>query len=383
MLESLSTKQHQQQSLSNDETKKNCINNNMTKTNDDTLYKQYHGRFRKYRGQSVAQVLNEEKDVFDITTASSSSVIRMKGLICIPNCLSPTIQNYLNYKCVSQYTQYPPYMTNLSTSTVKKSTNCHLKKKAKVSMNDNLWEEYKEFNSILLSKKSKKKKTDPVARLYKKLTWSTVGYVYNWTQRCYQESYQAPMPPIFQTLAQSICKQFYNCSSQQQQQQQPNLYFSAQAGIINYYHLNSNGMGGHKDDAELTYEYPVISISLGLCPGIFLLQTSSTKVLPILLRPGDVILFHGPLRLALHGMPCVLQPEQTPPSSSSKDETFYQYNTLQDIGIKDDEKDITIPNEDVIHLKSYTNTHRININLRQVLPHDMTSIPSPPPPPPP
>ncbi len=348
-----------------------------TKTkNDDTLYKQYHGRFRKYRGQSVVQVLNQEKDVFDCMTVSSS-VIQMEGLICIPNCLSPTIQNYFNYKCVSQYTQHPPYMTNLSTNTTNTTTtttiqksNSPLKKKAKVSMDD-LWEEYKDFNATTMTKK-RNKRTDPAARLYKKLTWSTVGYVYNWTQRCYQESYQAPMPTIFQTLAQSICRDFYNSSQQQ------NLDFVAQAGIINYYHLNSNGMGGHKDDAELTYEYPVISVSLGLCPGIFLLQTSSTKVLPLLLRPGDVILFHGPLRLALHGMPCVLQPEQ----QLSKDETSYQYNTIRDIGIKDNEKDVIIPEEDVIHLQSYMNTHRININLRQVLPDIMTSIPSSPPPPP-
>ena len=164
------------------------------------------------------------------------------------------------------------------------------------------------------------------------------------------------MPQILQDLARTVSRDFY---SQE---------FTTQAGIVNYYHLNSNGMGGHVDDTELTFEHPVVSISLGLCSGIFLLQTSKDKVLPILMRPGDVLIFFGPLQLAMHGMPCVLQPDLR------FMRTQYKHNTFRDLGITSNAEELKISKEDLPFLQSYVSTHRININLQQVLPMALTTF---------
>ena len=58
-------------------------------------------------------------------------------------------------------------------------------------------------------------------------------------------------------------------------------------------------MGGHRDDLELDFTQPVVSISLGL-PAIFLLGGDTKDcepVVPILVRPGDVYLLAGDSRL--------------------------------------------------------------------------------------
>eukprot|EP00957_Ditylum_brightwellii_P174320 13271547-Ditylum_brightwellii.AAC.1 len=81
-------------------------------------------------------------------------------------------------------------------------------------------------------------------------------------------------------------------------------------------------MGGHRDDLEYDFSKPVISISLGL-PSIFLLggKDRNNYAVPILVRPGDVMVLGGDCRLHYHGMARVVVP-----SSSRQKEGGKEYN---------------------------------------------------------
>ena len=83
--------------------------------------------------------------------------------------------------------------------------------------------------------------------------------------------------------------------------------FLPQASIVNYYNPKSI-MGGHRDDLEYALDKPVVSMSMGL-PAIFLLggaTKESEPVVPILVRPGDVLILGGQCRLYYHGMAKVI-----------------------------------------------------------------------------
>jgi len=102
-----------------------------------------------------------------------------------------------------------------------------------------------------------------------KLSWATMGYLYDWTARSYIESEPSSASrPRSRLLASFIFASSFNHK------------------LINYYTIKSL-MGGHLDDLELTLGPPVLSVSLGL-PAIFLLGGATKDVKPtsILVRPG-------------------------------------------------------------------------------------------------
>jgi alkylated DNA repair dioxygenase AlkB len=76
-----------------------------------------------------------------------------------------------------------------------------------------------------------------------------------------------------------------------------------EASIVNYFPAGTT-MGGHVDDAELTYEHPVVSLSLGKSC-VFLiggLTKDAAAPLAMVLRSGYVLLLHGESRLRMHGV---------------------------------------------------------------------------------
>ncbi|ELR24384.1 alkylation repair protein, putative [Acanthamoeba castellanii str. Neff] len=105
---------------------------------------------------------------------------------------------------------------------------------------------------------------------------------------------------------------------------------------------------GHLDDVELTFEAPIVSISLGLS-AIFLLggRTREEKPRAMLLRSGDVVVMGGASRLLYHGVPRIL-PATLPPELA--------HHRLAG----------TEPH--LAHVVDYLSKRRININARQVLP---------------
>ena len=133
---------------------------------------------------------------------------------------------------------------------------------------------------------------------------------------------------------------------------------------------------GHLDDVELTFEAPIVSISLGLS-AIFLCglalplsavtrppprhidacawrdrdrlggRTREEKPRAMLLRSGDVVVMGGASRLLYHGVPRIL-PATLPPELA--------HHRLAG----------TAPH--LAHVVDYLSKRRININARQGLP---------------
>jgi alkylated DNA repair protein alkB family protein 1 len=163
-------------------------------------------------------------------------------------------------------------------------------------------------------------------------------------------------------------------------------------------------MGGHRDDLELDRTKPVVSISLGL-PAVFLLGGKSKEeepVIGILVRPGDVMLLAGGSRLCFHGMARVIPKEVVLPRPSLEeymtvdsdvdgdgdDGVHYksQMGSWNDECMKMNEastsgiqpillSELITPEIDVDAVAEFLSEHRININLRQVLPNGMDRIP--------
>lgn len=151
----------------------------------------------------------------------------------------------------------------------------------------NLWSNY------LFEKKQREGRAAKVSKRLEiqSLRWVTLGYHYDWEHRMYSDYYQ-PFPADLSEL----CADIVRAASS-------SWTLDAQAAIINLYHPGSS-MGGHQDDAELSKDHPIVSLSLG-CPCVFLLGglTKEEAPLPIILRSGDAIVFGGSSRLRYHGVP--------------------------------------------------------------------------------
>jgi hypothetical protein len=98
---------------------------------------------------------------------------------------------------------------------------------------------------------------DRVERLH----WVTLGYHYDWTARRYVQPRDGdePLPSFLAELA----ARWAEASG---------FSVRAQAAIVNLYTQRST-MGGHRDELELTYDYPVVSLSLGMS-AVFLIGAS-------------------------------------------------------------------------------------------------------------
>jgi alkylated DNA repair protein alkB family protein 1 len=280
------------------------------------------------------------------------------GFLYAPQALSVPLQLELAYRSVSDYCEQP-HRTNIDL--------CQPKKNEVPNFEDKMWEMWKEEHR-LHETSSKKQKPDPNAkrkyRSFKKLSWTTMGYHYDWTQRAYHEGCKSNMP----TLVRDLAIQFARTSLLLERKgSSTDVQFTPSASIVNYYNQKSN-MGGHKDDLELATDKPIVSISVGL-PAIFLLGGKSKEdepILPILVRPGDVMCMGGDSRMNFHGMARLL-PTTVPLSniSSNMSPTIDQQVSLD--GFPQASKD-TIPETDKTALEEYLSQHRININVRQVYP---------------
>ena len=74
--------------------------------------------------------------------------------------------------------------------------------------------------------------------------------------------------------------------------------FKPEAGIINYYHLNST-LSGHQDHSEENLNAPLFSVSYGNS-ALFLIggKTKDVKPKAVVLRSGDIVVMSGESRLA-------------------------------------------------------------------------------------
>ena len=108
------------------------------------------------------------------------------------------------------------------------------------------------------------------------------------------------MPEDFKTLA---CKAAKIAGIQD---------FKTNACLINQHQIGDT-LGSHQDKDEANFNWPIVSVSLGL-NAVFQVfgEQRSGKPMDILLQDGDVLVIHGPARLCFHGVKAikadVLQP---------------------------------------------------------------------------
>jgi alkylated DNA repair protein alkB homolog 1 len=267
------------------------------------------------------------------------------GFLYAPQALSDGLQSQLAYLAVTEFCE-KPHVTNID--------NVSIKPTEEDNSDQTMWNLWKE-NSV--KKSSRKRKS---YRCFEKLTWATTGWHYDWTARTYHEGAKSPMPFILESVSQVFARTSLIV------EKSPSTTFVGTASIVNYYNGKST-MGGHRDDLEFALDKPVISLSLGL-PALFLLGGKSkddNPVLPILVRPGDVMILGGESRLNYHGVARIL------PSTYLLQEPEFECEDTK-FPIRLDAK--LVPDEDQIHLQEFLTQYRLNINIRQVLPDGVTSL---------
>ena len=165
--------------------------------------------------------------------------------------------------------------------------------------------------------------------LRSKLRWATLGYHHDWDTKVYDEKEASPFPSDLANLCETLLRYVSNLLPKN---------YQSEAAIINYYPMDST-LGGHIDHSEPNRTSPLVSISFGQS-AIFLIGGPSKTVepVPILLQNGDVIIMSQQARQSYHAVPKIIP--------SSNDSLAEEVN--------DD------------FAKNYLQTHRINMNVRQV-----------------
>lgn len=134
-------------------------------------------------------------------------------------------------------------------------------------------------------------------QLAQKLRWITLGYQYDWTNRCYKKEHYVPFPEELHKMARIWISKVDTKYKD----------FNAEAAIVNFYTSDST-LCGHLDDAEETMDVPIISISLGNS-AVFLLGGTTKEHTPIAmyLHSGDIMIMGGKSRRCYHGVPRIIE----------------------------------------------------------------------------
>lgn len=147
------------------------------------------------------------------TWLSDARVYSLRGVdgfrfICSP--LSPAVQLSWARQALQSWAE-PPHETNLSSGTGRETQ----------AENAGLWAAHlRDARKSSLSR----------------LSWSTLGYHYQWTPRCYDQDKRSRIPSELAQLAADLASV-------------GGWRLRAEAAIVNYYNVSST-MGGHRDDAE-------------------------------------------------------------------------------------------------------------------------------------
>eukprot|EP00980_Cylindrotheca_fusiformis_P010404 scaffold2311_cov107-Cylindrotheca_fusiformis.AAC.5 len=203
------------------------------------------------------------------------------------------------------------------------------------------------------------------------LCYSHIAYYYR-TERSYNKESKSPMPTFLGNLSKIFAQTSLVLDSAESSGTKTEIRFSPEASIVNYYNVKSL-MGGHRDDLELALDKPVVSMSMGL-PAIFLLGGHSKDeepVIPILIRPGDVMCLGGDVRQNYHSMARLLPNEVSLPIMDetlcpSKDGRLSRGSIASIFPSQRNDDTMDILSVDRVALEEYLTHHRININVRQV-----------------
>ncbi|XP_058511575.1 nucleic acid dioxygenase ALKBH1 isoform X2 [Ochotona princeps] len=187
--------------------------------------------------------------------------------------------------------------------------------------------------------------------LLEKLRWVTLGYHYNWDSKKYSADHYTPFPSDLAFLSEQVAAA---CGFQG---------FRAEAGILNYYRLDST-LGIHVDRSELDHSKPLLSFSFGQS-AIFLLGGRQREEMPtaMFMHSGDIMVMSGFSRLLNHAVPRVLPHPageglprclETPLPTDLPGDSVVQPCSLEDWQV----------------CSSYLKTARVNMTVRQVLATD-------------
>ncbi|XP_078352398.1 nucleic acid dioxygenase ALKBH1-like [Oculina patagonica] len=244
------------------------------------------------------------------------------GFVFIVNPFTPGAQWPWIEKCIKHY----PCKPNI----------CNLDAHVDTTDKDTIWNQSTSDESICLEK----------SLLYK-LRWVTLGYHYDWDSKTYSKTRHTDFPPDLGKLVEFIAAALQFPS------------FKPEAGIINYYHLDST-LSGHTDHSELDLTAPLFSLSFGQS-AIFLLggKTREQAPLAMYLRSGDVMIMAGDSRLAYHAVPRILAPPRHAGEPALPVLPACLLRGEEETGRDCSEKNAI--------LERYLSTSRINVNVRQVL----------------
>ncbi|XP_046503861.1 nucleic acid dioxygenase ALKBH1 [Equus quagga] len=253
------------------------------------------------------------------------------GFIFIPNPFLPGYQWHWVKQCLKLYSQKPNV--------------CNLDKHMTEEQTQDLWEQSKEF---LRCKEVNKRRP---RSLLEKLRWVTLGYHYNWDSKKYSADHYTPFPSDLAFLSEQVAAA---CGFQG---------FRAEAGILNYYRLDST-LGIHVDRSELDHSRPLLSFSFGQS-AIFLLGGLERAEAPtaLFMHSGDIMVMSGFSRLLNHAVPRVL-PSPTGESLPCCLETPLPADLPGDSVVE------PCSVEDWQVCASYLKTARVNMTVRQVLATD-------------
>lgn len=208
-----------------------------------------------------------------------------------------------------------------------------------------LWEQSKE---LLRYKEVNKRRP---RSLLEKLRWVTLGYHYNWDSKKYSADHYTPFPSDLAFLSEQVAAA---CGFQG---------FRAEAGILNYYRLDST-LGIHVDRSELDHSKPLLSFSFGQS-AIFLLGGLKRDEAPtaMFMHSGDIMVMSGFSRLLNHAVPRVL------PSPQGESLPCCLETPLPAVLPRDS---VVQPcsEEDWQVCTRYLKTARVNMTVRQVLAAD-------------
>lgn len=319
------------------------------------------------------------------------------GLIVIPNAFSPHAQRQLVKHCLKDYAK-PPHTSNLDghyhvpkdgiwplyeqeakgqlvqgdanyyipVKTVQQDENDMYPTAIEDTSDDTLSVASSMYSDI--SGKSTRVASSPTQML-KKQRWVTLGYQYHWGTKKYNLDDPIPIPHAISDLMKAVATATEDIGCQEAEVPWKNQYkgadFKPEAGIINFYQLQSTLMG-HVDQSEINMEAPLISMSLGhACIYLIGGNTRDTKPIPLKLNSGDMIVMTAIARRAYHGMylgvSCM---------NYRSDELTLTLgvprileNTLPDYMLPEN-----VDDEDWKMYGEYMKTTRINLNIRQVFP---------------
>lgn len=244
---------------------------------------------------------SEDWEVYEINSHN--------GLIFIKNPFTPNGQRYWITRCLKDYSK-KPHKLNIDSTNILKT--------------DKDWWDEGQINKKILDS----------------LRWATFGYHHNWDTKIYSEENQCPFPTDIKNMTKYVAEQLgFNG-------------FTAEAAIVNYYHLDST-LSGHTDHSEQNLEAPLFSFSFGQS-AIFLIggKTIDEKPSAMYIHSGDIVIMSKDSRQCYHAVPKIIKTNCEP------------WNDECELKSSDLSVDKNIHWEPFNNYLSYS---RININVRQVL----------------